>query len=293
MDYYKVASDYKSPRVDKKELEDGAKKSKKEGFVPEMPIDKLIPNRYQPRTKWDPEKLMDLADSIRENGIIEPIIVSKTNEGKYEIIAGERRHRAAKLAGLKTVPVVVKEATPQQMLELAVVENIQRADLNPLEEALAFNQLSSEFNLTHEQIANKLGYSRPAIVNKIRLLQLPDEVKLGLLEGKVSEGHARALLGLKSDSAIISLYTKVVRENLSVRETEKWVRKLNIGMGKNKLEKEESLLAKVNMSDYNLKFREVFKSNNIRLKHTKNNKIKLEVSFSSVDEVEDFLDRTK
>ncbi|MGV8130490.1 MAG: hypothetical protein ACP5N7_00130, partial [Candidatus Pacearchaeota archaeon] len=123
--------------------------------------------------------------------------------------------------------------------------------------------------------------------------QLPDEVKLGLLEGKVSEGHARALLGLKSDSAIIGLYTKVIRENLSVRETEKWVRKLNIGMGKNKLEKEESLLAKVNMSDYNLKFREVFKSNNIRLKHTKNNKIKLEVSFSSVDEVEDFLDRTK
>src|SRR6185369_13355139 len=168
-----------------------------QGFIPNLPINLVVPNPYQPRIEIKPETLMELADSIREHGVIEPLLVTK-KEDKYELIAGERRWRASKLAGMETVPVVVKEASPLEMLELAIIENVQRQDLNALEEAMSFQQLMTEFNLTHEQISKRIGLSRPAIANKIRLLSLPDEIKKGLLEGKISEGHARALLGLQN-----------------------------------------------------------------------------------------------
>jgi ParB family chromosome partitioning protein len=204
------------------------------GYIPALPIDLVVPNPYQPRIEIRPEQIVELSDSIREHGVIEPLIVTKKEEDKYELIAGERRLRAAKLAGLEYVPVVVKEASPQQMLELAVVENVQRADLNPLEEALAFEQLAKIFSLTHDEIAKKVGLSRPAIANKIRLLSLPEEIKRGLLEEKISEGHARGLLGLTSAETMIATYKIILRDNLSVRAVEELVRRLNRGHKKPK-----------------------------------------------------------
>jgi ParB family transcriptional regulator, chromosome partitioning protein len=198
-----------------------------QAYIPDLPITKIIPNQYQPRVELDPDKLIDLADSIREHGVIEPLIVTKSSQTEFELIAGERRWRAAKLAGLKTLPVVVKEASPRQMLELAIVENIQREDLNPLEEAMAFDQLAKKFDLTHGEIADKVGYSRPAVANKIRLLQLPDDLKKGLISGELSEGHARALLGIKEEQTMQVAYRIVIRDSLSVRATERLVQRLN------------------------------------------------------------------
>jgi len=201
-----------------------------QGFIPKLPINNITPNRYQPRIEVKPESIVELADSMREHGVIEPLLVTKI-EGtdKYELIAGERRWRAAMLVGMQYVPVVVKEASPQEMLELAIVENVQRADLNPLEEANAFQQLINEFKMNHEMISKKIGLSRPAIANKIRLLGLPDEIKKGLLESKISEGHARAMLGLQNNDTMIAAYKITLRDNLSVRAVEELVRRLNKG----------------------------------------------------------------
>lgn len=200
-----------------------------QGFIPNLPINMIVPNPYQPRIEMNPDHLVELADSIREHGVIEPLLVTKKETNRYELIAGERRWRAAKLAGMDTIPVVIKETSPQEMLELAIVENVQRADLNPLEEALAFQQLVTTFNLTHEQISKKIGLSRPAIANKIRLLSLPEEIKRGLLEAKISEGHARALLGLHKPETLIATYKITIRDHLSVRAVEELVRRLNTG----------------------------------------------------------------
>lgn len=206
------------------------------GFIPKLPIELIVPNPYQPRSEMNPEKLVEMADSIREHGVIEPILVKRddTQSNMFQLIAGERRWRAAQLAGLKTLPAVIKETTPQEMLELAVIENIQREDLNPLEEALAFEQLVNSFNLNHEEISKKVGISRPSVANKIRLLSLPGEIKKGLLEEKISEGHARALLGLKDNQIMIATYKIILRDHLSVRALEELIRRLNKGQLRNK-----------------------------------------------------------
>jgi len=197
-----------------------------QAYYPELDINLIVPNRYQPRIEIKPESLIVLADSIRVNGIIEPLIVTKRSDTEFELIAGERRWRAAKMAKLHTVPVLVKEASPLEMLELAIIENIHRKDLNPLEEALAFEQLINLFNFDHNDIAGKIGYSRPAVTNKLRLLTLPDDVKKALLEEKISEGHARAILGLSSDEAMVATAKIIVRDSLSVRQVEELVRRL-------------------------------------------------------------------
>lgn len=206
------------------------------GFIPKLPIELIVPNPYQPRSEMNPEKLVEMADSIREHGVIEPILVKRddTQSNMFQLIAGERRWRAAQLAGLKTLPAVIKESTPQEMLELAVIENIQREDLNALEEALAFEQLVTSFNLNHEEISKKVGISRPSVANKIRLLSLPEEIKKGLLEEKISEGHARALLGLKDNQIMIATYKIILRDHLSVRALEELIRRLNKGQLRNK-----------------------------------------------------------
>lgn len=199
--------------------------------IREVAVDAIAPNPRQPRQKQDPDALQELADSIREHGLIQPLIVTAAPPDQpvasvqYQLIAGERRWAAAQLAGLIAVPVIVKEATPQQMLELALVENIQRADLNPLEEAIAYQQLIDEFGLTQEQVADRVGKSRVAVTNTVRLLRLPDEVKAALLEGRVAEGHARALLALENPDAMVKLLKVVVRQGLNVRQTEELVRR--------------------------------------------------------------------
>jgi ParB family transcriptional regulator, chromosome partitioning protein len=196
--------------------------------VLQVPVADLMPNPRQPRTAMSPESLSELADSIREHGVIQPIIVTRTSAqaSPYRIIAGERRWRAARLAGLPSVPVIVKEATPQQFLELALVENIQRADLNPLEEAEAFRVLMDDFGLNQGEVAGKVGKSRVAVANTLRLLRLPDPVKALLTEGSVSEGHARALLALPDEEAIVKAAEHVVARELTVRQTEDLVRRL-------------------------------------------------------------------
>ncbi len=209
------------------ESDQAPKDNSNPSFIPDLPISAIVPNTHQPRIEIDPQKLIELSDSIREHGVIEPLIVTKKNHLEYELIAGERRWRASKLAGFKKVPVVIKDTSPQQMLELAIIENVQREDLTPIEEAMAFEQLAKKFNLTHEQIAKKVGYSRPAVANKLRLLQLPEEIRKAIMEGIMSEGHGRAILGLKDKKLYEIAFKVIIRDGLSVRATEKLIRKLN------------------------------------------------------------------
>ncbi|HAM96725.1 MAG: ParB-like protein partition protein [candidate division WS6 bacterium GW2011_GWC1_36_11] len=201
-------------------------------FVENFDINNIQPNPYQPRMHIDPEELIEIADSIREHGVIQPLIITKDkNSNAYFLIAGERRLRASQLAGMKTVPVLLKDSSPQEMLELAIIENVQRKDLNPLEEAYAFKQMQDEFGISQDIIAKKMGLSRVAITNKIRLLNIPDEVKEEVLNEKLSEGHARALLGIKDRVSLIAAADLVIKRGMSVRETEALVRKINYGKG--------------------------------------------------------------
>lgn len=188
-------------------------------------VDAIVPNPHQPRTKLQEAELHELADSIREHGLIQPLVVTQHSEGGYQLIAGERRWRAARRADLTEVPVIVKDVAPQQMLELALVENIQRADLNPLEEAVAYQHLVEDFGLSQSEVARRVGKSRPAVVNVMRLLGASEAVKAALLEEEVTEGHGRALLGLPKDAQAAALQI-VLRKGLTVRETEALVKRL-------------------------------------------------------------------
>lgn len=193
--------------------------------VKEVELGTILPNPRQPRQGLNPEALQELATSIKEQGLVQPLVVTETEEG-YQLLVGERRWRAAELAGLDTVPVVVREATPQQMLELALVENLQREDLNPLEAASAYQQLIDEFGMTQQQIADKVGKNRVTVTNTLRLLKLPDGVKDALLAEEISEGHARAMLRLRGEKARMQVLDAVIKRQLSVRQTEDLVRRM-------------------------------------------------------------------
>ncbi len=196
----------------------------------DIPIDQIAPNPHQPRRHFDEEALAELAASIRVHGILQPLILARaepTSPTPYYIVAGERRWRAAKLAGLTHVPAIVKDATQQQLLEWALVENVQRADLNPLEAAMAYKSLIEGFGLTQAQVAERVGKSRVAITNTLRLLNLVPEAQAALLEGTISEGHGRALLGLSDPDLQRQALREVIERGLSVRETEALVRRLN------------------------------------------------------------------
>jgi ParB family chromosome partitioning protein len=193
--------------------------SPEEGGVKLVPVTAVSPNPHQPRSSLDEQKLKELADSIKEHGLIQPLIVTQT-DGGYTLIAGERRWRACQLAGMQDVPVVVKEATPQEMLELAIIENIQRADLNPLEEAYAYQQLSEDFDLTHEQIAQRMGKGRSTITNLIRLLDLPENIQQAVADGRISGAHGRALLPLPNATMQTNVMNDIIKFNLSVRQVE-------------------------------------------------------------------------
>lgn len=201
--------------------------SQPEGGTLLVAIDQIVPNPRQPRHLIENGSLEELASSIREHGVLQPLIVTfEESSNQYILVAGERRWRAAKLAGLETVPVLVRQVTEQQRLELALIENVQRADLMPLETAEAFRNLNEEFGLTHEEIAARVGKSRVSVTNTIRLLNLPEPVRKALAEQKISEGHARALLGLTSAVAQVSVLTTILQKDLTVRQTEELVRRL-------------------------------------------------------------------
>lgn len=193
--------------------------------VIEAPLSSITPNPHQPRAPIRDQDLVELAASIEEHGIIQPLIVTRVPDG-YQLVTGERRWRAARLAGLPTVPVIVKDIVPSQMLELALVENVQRSDLNALEEATAYRQLTEEFGLTQEEVARRVGKSRVAVSNTLRLLKAARAVQEALLEGTLSEGHARALLGLEQPQAQEAALKVVLKRELNVRQTEELVRRL-------------------------------------------------------------------
>lgn len=185
----------------------------------------IQPNRYQPRQRFNDAELEELTRSIKEKGVIQPLIVRKSESG-YELVAGERRLRAAKLAGLQQVPVVIKQVTETELLELSIIENIQRENLNPMEEAEAYHRLIAEFDLTQDNLAHRIGKSRPAVANFLRLRQLPEQIKASLMDGVLSMGHARALLGADTAAQQLSAWRAVVAKNLSVRQTEALVKRL-------------------------------------------------------------------
>lgn len=197
------------------------------GSIRQIPVDSISPNPRQPRSSFDPLELDELAASIREHGILQPLIVSLAEDNRYILIAGERRLEAARKAGLRTVPAILRQVGDQQLLELALIENLQRADLNPLEEAEAYRQLTADFGLSHEQVAERVGKSRAAVTNTLRLLGLSDAARKALLEGKISEGHARALLSLPTPEAQQAALHTVLTQDLNVRQTEELVRKLS------------------------------------------------------------------
>jgi len=199
--------------------------SSAEGNVLYLPIDQIVPNPLQPRTVVNNEDLRDLAESIREHGVLQPLLVSPESDGRYVLIAGERRWRAARLAGLQMVPALVRQVSDPQRLALALIENLQRADLTPLETAEAYRQLHEDFGLSHEEIARVVGKSRVAVTNTLRLLKLAEPVRQALADGRISEGHARAILGLNTPQSQIAVLQAVLQHNLTVRQTEALVQR--------------------------------------------------------------------
>lgn len=208
-------------KVSKEEREEVSKTGEKI-----LKINEVEPNKKQPRKFFNEEALQELSDSIKQHGIVQPLVVAKQKD-YYEIIAGERRWRAAKMAGLKEVPVVIKDYSPQEVMEVALIENIQREDLNPVEEARAYQNLIKEYDLKQEEVADRVSKSRSAITNSLRLLKLDDQVLNMLVEETISSGHARTLLALDDPEQQLSVAEKIVKDRLSVRDTEKLVKNLN------------------------------------------------------------------
>ena len=201
-----------------------------------VPIEQIIANRNQPRQDFNPKEMQELTDSIKANGILQPLTVRDLDDGKFELIAGERRLRSAREAGLETVPVYILSVEADvEMMEYALIENIQRVDLNPIEEAEGYAILCGKYNLAQEEIAKRVGKSRPAIANSLRLLKLPPEIKSALKSGDISAGHARAILGVRKSLQMMTLYQKVIRSGLNVRQTEELVK--NIAESSKELQK--------------------------------------------------------
>lgn len=248
--------------------------------VEEIPLKEIRPNPYQPRKYFSEEGIAELKQSIIEHGVLQPIIVRKSIKG-YEIVVGERRYRAAKAAGLKKIPAVVRSLTDEKMMELAVLENLQREDLTPIEEASAYQMLLDRLEITQEQLAKRLGKSRPHIANMVRLLSLPQEIQELLHEGKISMGHGRALLGLKDKKKIPSVVDKVIKEGLNVRQLEELIQQLNHNVSretkKRKKKKDLFLMEQENV------LRERF-GTTVKIKKGKK-KGKIEIEFFSDDDL--------
>jgi len=187
----------------------------------QVPVGEIHPNANQPRRQFNADDLNELAQSIKQHGVLQPLLVAEKPDGGYELVAGERRWRAAQLSGLPSVPVMVKKLADQQKLEVALIENIQRQDLNPIEEAFAYRRLLDEFGLTQQAVAEKVGKSRPAIANAVRLLELPDEVQTALIQGKINTGQARALLSIAEKDEQLKILSSMLGERITVRELER------------------------------------------------------------------------
>ena len=245
-----------------------------------IPVEDISPSPYQPRVQMDNESLKELASSIKDKGVVQPIIVRSLGNDKYEIIAGERRLRASKLAGLSEVPAIVKEVDDAESMALAITENIQREDLNVIELARAYSILMSQFNLTQEQLSQTVGKSRPAVANILRLLQLPQEIQEFVLSGQISMGHARALLALERKSQQISICKRVIELALSVRQTERLVQKL---LRQSESRKEKSVRSpEIEAMENQLK---TMLATQVRIRHGKK-KGKIEIEYYSEEDLD-------
>lgn len=261
----------------------------KEEIVQEIKLKELRPNPYQPRKEFAAGALEELKQSIQLHGILQPIIARKSIKG-YEIVVGERRFRAAKEAGLKTVPVVVRELSEQQMMELAILENLQREDLNPIEEAVAYQLLLDRSNFTQDELAKRLGKSRPHIANHIRLLSLPTDIQMYISEGKLTMGHGRTLLGLKNKAKIKEVAEKVIKEQLNVRQLETLIQQLNQNVPretKRKDKQNQDIFIKERESNLRERL-----GTTVKIKQTKK-KGKIEIEFFSTEDLDRILDLIK
>ncbi|WP_251386811.1 ParB/RepB/Spo0J family partition protein [Mediterraneibacter agrestimuris] len=275
-----------STDIEKAEIKDESdlKQEEKIGEI-YLKINDVEPNRDQPRKEFDEDGLLELADSIKQFGILQPLLVQK-RDGYYEIIAGERRWRAAKLAGIKEVPVLIKDYTAQEIVEISLIENIQRENLNPIEEAMAFKRLLEEFNLKQDEVAERVSKSRTAVTNSMRLLKLSRRVQQMVIDDMISTGHARALLAIDDEEQQFIIASKIFDEKLSVRDTEKLVKSLKTPKKEKKTEKNEHIFV---YDDIIEKMKHIMGTKvNI---HTKaNGKGKIEIEYYSEDELERIYD---
>ncbi|WP_242221988.1 ParB/RepB/Spo0J family partition protein [Bacillus cereus group sp. BfR-BA-01380] len=259
----------------------------KEGeTIQELQVNQLRPNPYQPRKYFHSEAIQELALSIKEHGILQPLIVRKSIKG-YEIVAGERRFRAAKEAKLNTVPAVVRELNDQQMMEFALLENLQREDLTPIEEALAYQMLMEELKVTQEQLAKRLGKSRPHIANHIRLLSLPSFVQEMIVNGSISMGHGRTLLALKDKTKINSLLQRIKEEGLNVRQLEQIIQQMNEYVSRET--KKQKPQKNIFFEEQETVLRERF-GTSVKIKETKQEKGKIEIQFFNKDDLQRILE---
>lgn len=249
-----------------------------ESGVRELRINEVEPNTEQPRKTFNDEKLAGLAESIKQHGVVQPLIVRRDGN-TYKIVAGERRWRAARLAGLQTVPVIVKDLSGKQTMEIALIENLQREDLNPIEEAEAYEKLINEYGMTQEEVSVTVGKSRPAIANSMRLLTLQEKIKEKLITGEISSGHARALLSVESNDLRLKAMEEVIKKEMSVRETERFVKQLTT----QKAEKKKKL-PDAEYQAIEERFREVFGTRVRIMNNKKNGKILIE--YYSSDELD-------
>lgn len=254
-----------------------------EQSIEQIPIDECRTNPYQPRKTFDADAIEELKTSIMEYGIIQPLIVRRSIKG-YEIVAGERRFRAAKEAGLKEVPAIIKDYDDRKMMEIALLENLQREDLTVIEEALAYKNLINELQLTQEELSSKIGKSRSHIANTMRLLSLPDDIIIYISSGELTMGHGRALLGLKNKEQLAPLVDKIISKQLNVRQVEQMITELNKKKPKQKKNKKQK---DVFIQQYESKLREVL-GTNVKIQKNKD-KGKIEIEFYSNEELERFV----
>ena len=256
----------------------------KEPAETKVRLSQIEPNREQPRKMFDEDALIELSESIKQYGVLQPLLVQK-KDNYYEIIAGERRWRAAKLAGVKEVPVIIKDYSTQEVMEIALIENIQREDLNPIEEAQAYHRLIKEYNLKQDEVAEKVSKSRAAITNSLRLLKLDERVQEMVMEGKLSNGHARTIIGIEDGDKQYRIAQKIFDEKLSVRETEKLMRDLSRPEKQPKQKPENDFVYR----DIEEKMNKIM-GTKVVIKNKDNNKGKIEIEYYGIDDLNDLLE---
>ncbi len=249
-----------------------------------LKINQVEPNRKQPRKNFDEDSLKELSESVRQFGVLQPLIVQKRDD-YYEIVAGERRWRAAKIAGLKEVPVIIREMSDQEIMEVSLIENLQREDLNPIEEAMAFKRLLTEFNLKQEDVAEKVSKSRAAVTNSIRLLKLDERVQQMLVDGMLSTGHARALLAIEDGNLQFKVANRIYNEKMSVREVEKFVKNMDKQKSVKKQDKPEDLQQTAIYEDLEEKMKASL-GTKVSINRKSNQKGRIEIEYYSMEELE-------